>query len=56
MLAKSSQLLFQRKMDQLATELSNLNNDDAGLVIEQHYGVTMVVAMLSWIYGLFEGI
>jgi DNA-binding Xre family transcriptional regulator len=56
MLAKPSQILFQRKMDQLAKELNEFSNDDANLPIEQRYGVTMVVAMRPWTYGLFEGI
>jgi DNA-binding Xre family transcriptional regulator len=56
MLAKPSQLLFQRKMDQLATELNNLNTEDSSLTIDKRYGVTMVVAMRPWTYGLFEGI
>ncbi len=56
MLAKPSQLMFQRKMDQLAAELNDLNSDDAGLPIDKRYGVTMVVAMRPWTYGLFDGI
>lgn len=56
MLAKPSQVLFQRKMEQLAKELNQLSDDDAGLTIEQRFGVTMVVAMRPWTYGLFEEI
>ncbi len=56
MLAKPSQILFKRKMDILAKELNELNNDDAGLPIDDRYGMTVVVAMRPWTYGLFDGI
>jgi len=56
MLSNPNQILFQRKMEQLAKELNELSNDDAGLSIDQRYGVTMVLAMRPWTYGIFDGI
>ncbi len=56
MLSKPSQLMFHRKMDHLVKELNEFNNDDAGLPIDQRFGVTMVLAMRPWTYGLFDGI
>lgn len=54
MLAQSSNMVFQRKMDHLAKEFDELNNDDAGLPFADRYGATVVLAMRPWTYGLFE--
>ena len=54
MLANSSHTVFQRKMDHLAKEFDELINDDAGLPFNERFGVTVVVAMRPWTYGLFD--
>lgn len=54
MLSDSSNVVFQRKMEHLAREFDELNNDDAGLPFEERWGTTVVVAMRSWRYGLFS--
>jgi len=56
MLTKSSNIVFQRKMHHLAKEFDELNKDDAGLPISDRHGVTVVVAMRPWTYGLFDSI
>jgi len=54
MLADSANAVFQRKMENLAKEFDTLNNDDAGLPFEQRNGITVVLAMRRWSYGLFD--
>ena len=54
MLSRHSNAEFQRKLKRLAREFDVLNNDDASLDIEQRFGVTLVLAMRGWQYGLFE--
>jgi len=54
MLAHSSNAVFQRKMELLAREFDALNNTDAGLPFEQRNGITVVLAMRRWRYGLFN--
>ncbi len=54
MLADSSNAVFQRKLEQLAKEFDKLNSDDAGLPFEERNGITVVLAMRRWSYGLFE--
>jgi len=56
MLADSSNAVFQRKMEHLAKEFDALNSDDAGLPLEERNGVTVVLAMRRWAYGLFDDI
>ncbi|HHJ16676.1 MAG TPA: XRE family transcriptional regulator [Gammaproteobacteria bacterium] len=56
MLADSSNAVFQRKMEHLAKEFDALNSDDAGLPLEARNGVTVVLAMRRWAYGLFDDI
>jgi hypothetical protein len=54
MLSQSSNVVFQRKMERLAREFNELNNDDAGLPLDQRHGTTVVLAIRQWKYGLFE--
>lgn len=56
MLADSSNAVFQRKMEHLAKEFDELNGDDAGLPFDERNGITVVLAMRRWAYGLFEDI
>jgi transcriptional regulator with XRE-family HTH domain len=54
MLAESSNLVFQRKMEHLAREFDELNDDDAKLPFDDRNGTTVVIAMRPWSYGLFD--
>ncbi len=54
MLSKSSNGEFQRRMQRLAQEFNELNNEDAALPITDRHGVTLVLAMRNWNYGLFQ--
>ena len=45
---------FQRKLKKLARDFDDINNDDASLPLEQRNGVTVVMAVRNWRYGLFE--
>jgi transcriptional regulator with XRE-family HTH domain len=53
MLASSSFSVFQRKMEHLAKEFTELSNDDAGLPLEERSGMTAVLAMRPWGSGIF---
>jgi len=54
MLSAQSNAEFQRKLKRLAREFDVLNNDDAALDLGQRQGVTLVLAMRDWQYGLFR--
>ncbi len=54
MLAESSLAVFQRKLEQLAREFDALCDSDAGLPFDQRNGITVVLAMRRWRYGLFQ--
>ena len=56
MLSPHSNGEFQRKLKKLAREFDELNNDDAALGLEKRNGVTVVLAMRDWKYGLFEAL
>jgi DNA-binding Xre family transcriptional regulator len=56
MLTKSSNAVFQRKMEHLARAFDELNDDDAGLPLEQRNGLTVVLAMRRWNFGLFDSL
>lgn len=53
MLSRQSNAVLQKKMERLAREFDELNDEDAGLPLDQRHGVTMVVAMSDWRFGLF---
>jgi len=53
MLSRKSNAVLQKKMERLAREFDELNDDDAGLALDQRQGVTMVIAMSDWRFGLF---
>lgn len=53
MLSARSNAELQKRMQRLAREFDELNNQDAGLALEQRQGVTMVIAMSDWRFGLF---
>jgi transcriptional regulator with XRE-family HTH domain len=56
MLAESSNVVFQRKMEHLAREFDELNDADAKLPLEERIGTTVVIAMRPWSYGLFDSL
>ena len=56
MFSSQSNAEFQRKLKRLAREFDVLNNDDAALDLEQRNGVTLVLALRGWQYGLFQPI
>lgn len=56
MLSSKSNAELQKKMQRLAREFDELNNADAGLPLEQRQGMTMVLAVSNWRFGLFDGL
>jgi DNA-binding Xre family transcriptional regulator len=54
MFSSQSNAELQRKLKRLAREFDLLNNDDAALDLEKRDGVTLVMAMRGWQYGLFK--
>ena len=53
MLSSQSNGEFQRKLKKLARDFDDINNDDVSLPMEQRNGVTVVMAVRNWRYGLF---
>lgn len=56
MLSDAAMAVFQRKVEQLAREFDELNNEDIALPLERRSGTTAVFAMRNWQYGLFESL
>jgi AraC-like DNA-binding protein len=56
MFSDAAMSVFHRKVEQLAREFDELNNDDASLPLEQRSGTTAVFAMRNWQYGLFDSL
>lgn len=54
MLTKQSHGEYQRKLKKIAHDFNEINDEDAGLPLDQKNGTTVVLAMRSWRYGLFE--
>ncbi len=54
MLSPESNAEFQRKLKRLAWEFDLLNSDDSSLKLQQRGGVTVVMAMRGWQYGMFH--
>lgn len=50
----ASNELFQRKMERLAEEFTDLQRDDERLPLTERRGTTMVLAVRQWEYGLFS--
>jgi len=53
-LSKQSAAEFQRKLGRLAQEFSLINSEDSTLPFDERNGITLVMAMRNWDYGLFE--
>ena len=54
MLSSQSNGEFQRKLKKLARDFDDLNNHDAALPLQDRNGVTVVMAVRNWRYGLFK--
>lgn len=54
MLSTQSNGEFQRKLKRLAREFEALNTEDSSLPLEKRHGVTVVMAIRNWRYGLFQ--
>lgn len=54
MLSSASNAELQKQMQRLAQSFDRLNNEDAGLPIEQKQGATLVLALRDWQYRAFE--
>jgi len=52
MLSPESNAEYQRKLKRLAWEFDLLNSDDASLPLQQRGGVTVVMAVRGWQYGV----
>ena len=50
----ASNELFQRKMERLGEEFSDLQRDDEQLPLTERRGTTMVLAVRQWEFGLFS--
>lgn len=54
MLSPASNLEFQRKLKRFTREFEELNQQDSQLPLEKRNGVSIVLAMRNWRYGLFK--
>ena len=54
MLSPASNQEFQRKLKRFAREFEELNQQDSSLPLEHRNGVSVVMAMRNWRYGLFK--
>lgn len=53
-ISNASAAEFQRKVLRLAREFSEIAREESALPIEKRNGVTLVMAMRNWDYGLFD--
>jgi DNA-binding Xre family transcriptional regulator len=54
MLSGQSNAEFQRRLERMAKEFNELNDEDAGLPLTERKGVTLVLALRNWEYGLLR--
>lgn len=54
MLSPSSRAVFQRRLERVAREFDELNNDDAGLPISEKQWSSVVLAIRQWEIGPFN--
>ena len=54
MLSLQSNGEFQRQLMRLAREFNELNDQDSALELDQRTGYTVVMALRTWHYGVFE--
>lgn len=53
-LSDAAATTFHRKMERLAREFDELNADEAALPVDDRHGVTVVLAVRGWGYGMFS--
>lgn len=56
MLSAASNAEFQRKLQRLTNEFEQLNREDSYLPLTERDGVTAVLAMRGWRYGVFDSL
>lgn len=56
MLSKSTNELFQRRLEQLVREFDALAADDRTLPFDQRHGCTLVLGLRPWRFGLFDAL
>ena len=54
MLSKMSSAEFQRKLKRLSNDFNDLNNEDSSLDLLERNGITLVLAMRNWEFGIFK--
>lgn len=54
MLSAQSNTLIQQRMERLVQEFNELHRADAKLEFHKRHGITTVLAMRNWEYGLFK--
>lgn len=54
MLSSASNQEFQRKLNRLAREFTDLVQQDSKLPLEHRFGVSLVLAMRDWRFGVFK--
>ena len=54
MLSEASNSAFQRKLKRLANDFNDMNQHDASLPLAKRNGVSVVLAMRDWRFGLFK--
>jgi len=54
MLSVGSSAEFQRRMERLAREFDQLNQEDASLAMDEKHGATVLLALRDWNYQGFE--
>ena len=54
MLSRASNATMMKKIERLAAEFNDLNDEDTSLPIEERYGTSIVIALRSWELRLFQ--
>lgn len=54
LLSKASNIEFQKKLQRLAQDFTELSQQDFSLPMEEKYGNSIVLAVRQWQYNLFE--
>ncbi len=56
LLSKASNAEFQKKMQRLANEFTELVQEDFGLPHDQRTGMSVILAIREWQYSFYEGV
>ena len=54
MLSRTSNAAMMKKLERLALEFNDFNNEDISLPLEQRFGTSLVVALRAWEFSLFR--